>query len=515
MTTEVRERVGQETEETYRVVGQRVPRQDGLPKTCGAPVFTGDLRFNNLLHGACLLSTITCGRVLRIDTSKAVALEGVQAVLTAKDLPAARLFGLAVADQPVLCSDRVNNYAAPIALVAADSLVIARRALELIEVEYEEQPGVFSPIEALQEGAPLAHPGHQKAINGNLLAHVKIRKGEPADQAFAKAEVVVENTYTTQLVDHAFIETETGIAVPDGDGGLTIYAPVQGPFVMRRSVAPVLGLPLHKIRVVVTAVGGGFGGKEDAAVEVAVRAGLLALKTGRPVMFENSREESVFSRPKRSPLIVRRKLGATRDGQLVACKIEIFVDKGPCVSAGGTQPPPLSGSIGKMVVHATGPYEIPNVHVDAYNVLTNNPKTGAMRGLGVPQVHFAAESQIDELANALGISPLRLRLREARHSYSANQMAMLVKVELIEQRLSQLREEFAAGTTNHAKLESELAALHNDLQALERTVQIKTSEYDREREAVWIVLKPGLTAHIEIEVDERDAVLQVPVQAVV
>ncbi len=398
--------------QAFTVVGASVPRGDGLPKAVGHTAFTADLRFDNQLYGACLLTAVSCGQIRRIDTRRAEALDGVAAVMLARDLPGAKTFGTVFPDQPVISEGRVYCAVDVVALVAAESRHAAEKALELIEVEYEELPGVFSPVDALAEGAPLAFPSHPKAVKGNLLAHTKIRKGN-VDEGFARADVVVEGTYSTQFVDHAYLEPDVGIAVPHADGNITLYAPTQAPFILRRIVASVLNLPLNKIRVVAMPVGGGFGGKEESAIDILARAGVLALRTRRPVRMEYTRPESMIARGKRVPTVIRRKLGATRDGRIVAAAIEVFLDKGPYVTLGGVQPPPFGGIQMKMLIHASGPYEIPHVKVDVYNVLTNNPATSMMRGLGVPQVHFACEVQMDELAAALKMDPVALRLRNA------------------------------------------------------------------------------------------------------
>jgi CO/xanthine dehydrogenase Mo-binding subunit len=398
--------------EAFTVVGASVPRGDGLPKAVGHTAFTADLSFDNQLYGACLLAAVPCGRLRRIDTRPAEALDGVVAVMLARDLPGAKTFGTVFPDQPVISEGRVYCAVDVVALVAAESRQTAERALKLIEVEYEELPGVFSPVDAIAEGAPLAFPGHPKAVKGNLLSHTKIRKGN-VDEGFARADVLVEGTYGTQFVDHAYLEPDVGIAVPHADGSITLYAPTQAPFILRRIVAPVLNLPLNKIRVVAMPVGGGFGGKEESAIDILVRAGVLALRTRRPVRMEYSRPESMIARGKRVPTVIRRKLGAARDGRIVAAAIEVFLDKGPYITLGGVQPPPFGGIQMKMLIHASGPYEIPHVKVDVYNVLTNNPASSMMRGLGVPQVHFACEVQMDELAAALKMDPVALRLRNA------------------------------------------------------------------------------------------------------
>lgn len=394
------------------VVGKRVPRKDGLPKVRGAAAFCADLRVENLLYAALVLPPVVPARLAALDLSGALALEGVAAVLTAGDLPAARRFGMVVADMPVIAGDVVRQVGDPVALVAAERQEVAEAAARAVRAEFDPLPGVYSPEEALAPGAPLVHEDYPDRVGGNVYAHYKLRKGDVA-RGWAEAEVVVEDTYRTQHVDHAYLEPEAGLAVPNPDGSLTLHGPTQAPFLVRKALGPVLNLPLNRIRVITTVTGGGFGGKEETSVETLGRAGLLALKTERPVLLQYSRHLSLLIHGKRCPMVFKHRLGARRNGKLCALEVDVLMDKGAYASAGGRPLPNSGGIMKKMLVHITGPYQIPHVRADATSVFTNNPTAVPMRGLGVPQAHFAMESAMDELARRLGMDPWELRMRNA------------------------------------------------------------------------------------------------------
>ena len=281
-----------------------------------------------------------------------------------------------------------------VALVAADSEELAEAAIERIVVDYEPLPGVFTIEAALAPNAPL--------VNGddNLFQHTTVRKGD-IDEGFAQADVIVEQTYRTQSMDHVPMEPEAGLAYVDNLGVLNIITATQYPFRDRRQIAPNVGLPMNRVRVIQAPVGGGFGRKDDITTEI--HAGLLALKTGRPVRLVYTREESLFALTKRHPFTIHYKSGARANGQLTAVEASIYGDSGPYVSLG-------MYVIKKAGIHATGPYFVPNVKVDTYTVTTNNLTGGAMRGFGVLQVAVAHESQMDMLARGLGMSPLKFRM---------------------------------------------------------------------------------------------------------
>jgi len=381
----------------YSTIGKSVVRKDVEAKTLGKACYTGDMKFPGLLYGCALRSPYPHAAIISIDTEAARALPGVQAVLTARDIPGVNLFGLAIADQPVLAADKVRMMGDAVVLVAAETLEIAREALERIKVEYQELPAYFTPEEALAEGAV---PIHDK---GNLLQHTLVRKGN-VEEGFARADVIVENIYDTQRVDHAYIEPETSIAHLGADGVLNVWTSTQYPFRDRRQIAPVLNIPFNRVRVIQMVTGGAFGGKDDITTEI--QASLLAVKTGRPVKVTWSRRESMICSTKRHPMKIWCKTGVTRDGLLTALEGTVYSDKGAYCSIGHF-------ITKKAGLHLSGPYFIPNIKVDTCAVYTNNTICGPYRGFGILQASFAHESQMDILAGRLGIDPLEFRMKNA------------------------------------------------------------------------------------------------------
>jgi CO/xanthine dehydrogenase Mo-binding subunit len=391
---------GRSTE--FSVIGTRIAGLDEKDKVLGNVVFADDFVLPGMLHGKVFRATRASARITRLDVSKARALPGVACVLTAADVPhnesvknvvgQTTEVGLLEAKHQVLARERVRYWGEPIALVAAESLDIARDALKLIEVEYGDLPAVFDPEEAMKPDAPKIHG------NNNVIASWKLRKGDAA-RGFAQADVIVENTYRTPRQEHAHLEPESGVAWTDDMGVINVRYAAQV-IEHYRDIATVLGLPDSRVRVIGTLIGGGFGGKEDVTVEVFLA--LLTWRTGRPVKLTYTREEMGFGRHKRHPYVLRYKTGATKDGKLVALKAEIISDAGAYVYL---SPWVLIYS----TVHSTGPYLIPNVEVDAYSVLTNNVMTSAFRGFGGMQMVVAYEAQMDELAEKLGMDPLELR----------------------------------------------------------------------------------------------------------
>lgn len=380
------------------VVGKRVKRVDVLEKVTGKALFADDLRFEDMLYAKVLRSPLPHAKIKEVDTSLAEELSGVRAVLTARDIPGESTIGILgdpFRDQPVLADEKVRFVGDPIAIVAADSPKIAEEASKLIQVEYGELKPVFDPVEAMREDAPRVHEG------GNIVGHRKIRRGD-VEEGFAKADVIIEGTYKTPFQEHAHLEPEAGVARVDEKENVTVWACTQFPSNVREEIARVLGLSLNKVRVIQTVTGGGFGAKLDISVHCHIA--LLALKTGRPVKLVYTRPESIMTSTKRHPFIIKYKTGATREGKLLAVEVEITGDTGAYASYG---PAVLT----RAAVHATGPYNVPNVKIDAYTVYTNNPICGAMRGFGVPQVAIAHETQMDNLAEKLGIDPIEIRLK--------------------------------------------------------------------------------------------------------
>jgi CO/xanthine dehydrogenase Mo-binding subunit len=376
-------------------IGTSPPRIDAWEKVTGRLEYTGDMKMAGMLHAKILWGPHPHALIRRIDTSAARALLGVHAVLTHEDVPGPNRFGVAVLDQRVLAEGKVRSIGDAVALVAAETEEIAETALGLIVVDYEPLPGVFTIEAALAPDAPLVNDG-----DDNLFQHTTVRKGDIVD-GFAQADVIVEQTYRTQSMDHMPMEPEASLAYLDSMGVLNILTATQYPFRDRRQIAPNVGLPMNKVRVIQAPVGGGFGRKDDITTEI--HAGLLAVKTGRPVRLVYTREESLFALTKRHPFTIHYKSGARADGRLTAVEASIYGDSGPYMSLG-------MYVIKKAGIHATGPYFVPNVKVDTYTVITNNLTGGAMRGFGVLQIAVAHESQMDMLARAIGMSPVEFRL---------------------------------------------------------------------------------------------------------
>jgi len=374
-------------------VGRPFPRPDAQAKATGEAVFAADLYFEGMLHGKVLRSRYPHARVLRVDVSKAKALPGVVAVLTATDVPGARNHGLLRNDWPVLAYDKVRYMGDAIALVAAENEETAEAALKLIEVDYEPLPVVSSAEAALAEDAPRIHEG------GNILKHLAFHRGD-VEAAFAQADIIIENEYRTPAGDHCFLEPEASVATVDDRGSVTVYTGSQIPFEDQRQIAASLALPRDQVRVVQTQVGGAFGGKED--IHTQIHAALLAQATGRPVKLVFTRQESLIVHPKRHATVIRLKTGATREGKLLAIQAHIIGDTGAYASLG-------EAVMTRTATHVSGPYAVPNFKVDCYAVYTNNPPAGAYRGFGVPQAAFAVETQMDILAEKLGMSPFALR----------------------------------------------------------------------------------------------------------
>lgn len=390
---------------TLAVAGTSAQRVDDPLKVTGKLKYGADYPDLGFLHGKILRSPLPHALIKSINTSKAAELEGVVAVLTAQDVPGRNGFGAIIPDQPVICGDKVRFVGDGVALVAAESEKIAHQALALIEVEYEPLPAVFDPRQALAEDAPQIHE------KGNRLSYDKLVKGD-VEAGFAEADVIIERNYDVPFLEHAYLEPDMTMAIPQPDGTMLVEGPMQAPFTTRRNVAPVLGLSINKVRCRQIHMGGGFGGKEDSPIDLGCRAAVLAHHTGRPVRMVLEREEITLQTAKRHPMIMEVKIGAKADGTLTAFQGVIYDEQGAYASLGPKIPPAGGSHVHSMVMMA-GPYEIPNVKVDAYLAYTNHPYGGAMRGFGAPQVHIAHEQIMDELAAELGLSPLEIRRKNA------------------------------------------------------------------------------------------------------
>ena len=380
-------------------VGTSAPRIDGVPKVLGSFAYGSDLWTEGMLFGATVRSPHPSARIRSIDTSAALALEGVRSVLTAQDLPAKRTYGLEFADQPVLAWDVVRYAGEPVAIVAADHPEQARLAAAAVRVDYQPLPAVTDMEAALRPDAP------QVSELGNVLRHVHIVHGDPA----AQADVWVEGYYEVGMQDQAPLGPEAGLAIPAADGGVDLYVSTQWLHVDRAQIAPCLGLPEEKVRLYCAGVGGAFGSREDLHMQI--HACLLALATGRPVKMSYGREESFYGHVHRHPARIWARTGARRDGTLVNVQVRLVIDAGAYTSSS-------PAVILNASTFAAGPYEVPNALIDGTAVYTNNPPCGAMRGFGAVQVCFAYEGQMDKLAAALGMDPVELRVRNALHTGS-------------------------------------------------------------------------------------------------
>ena len=385
-------------------IGQSVRRVDAVGKVTGETAYPGDINMDGQLWMKIRFSDRVHARITKIDTSRAEAYPGVVAVYTAKDVPVNE-YGLIMPDQPVLCgpdsakegADIVRCLADQVAVVVADSEEAAVAAVKLIEIDYEELPGVFDVFDAMADGAPQLHPHAEN----NVLVHYRIRYGE-IDSAWERADVIVEGEYRTGWQEHAYLQPEAGLGYIDDSGRVTVLVAGQWVHEDREQVAHALGLPEEQVRIIYPAIGGAFGGREDMSVQIVLA--LAAMKLQRPVKIIWSREESILGHHKRHPTVIRAKWGATRDGKVIAAEAQVYGDAGAYAYT-------TTKVLGNANLMVSGPYEIPNVKVDTYGVYTNNIPCGAFRGFGGPQGAFAAEGQMNKLAEALGMDPVELRAR--------------------------------------------------------------------------------------------------------
>lgn len=385
----------------HKSVGHTHTRHDGVDKVIGTAVFTDDLVFDGMLHAKVRRAMIPHGILTKLDISKAKAFKGVAAVLTADDVPGEKTHGLVIYDWPVMVGvgERVRYVGDAIAIIAAETLEIAEQASALIEAEFDLQPVITNPVMARQEGVPQIHE------KGNLLKHIKVRKGD-LEKGFAESDVILEHTFHTPMYDHAFIEPECSIGVPLADGRMEIYCGSQIPYQDRTQVARAMGWDEARVRIVGQLMGGGFGGKEDVMGQIHVA--MLADATKRPVKLLFDRHESLLVHPKRHATQIRVKIGAKKDGRIVACETELYGDTGAYASLG-------EKVMTRATTHSAGPYDIEHVRADCYAMYTNNPPAGAFRGFGVTQSAFAVESMMDMLAEKLNIDPIELRRMNALH----------------------------------------------------------------------------------------------------
>ncbi len=392
---------------TYNSIGKSMPRVDARGKATGETPYSGDLSMKGMSQMKILFAGRPHARVKWIKTGKAEAAPGVIAVFTAKDVPVNE-YGLQWQDQPALCgpgtskpgADVVRFVGDQIAVVVAQTEAQAAEAVKLIEVGYEDLPVVTDPIEAMKPESPRLH---EEIGDSNICVHYRIRKGN-VEEAFVKADVIVESEYRTPVQEHAYLQPEAGLAYIDEDGRITVACGGQWTHEDQEQIAHALNLPLDRIRVVYPAIGGAFGGREDMSVQIVLA--LAAWKLQRPVKIVWSRQESILGHGKRHAAVLRAKWGATKDGKVIAIENEIIGD-------GGAYMYTTNKVLGNSTITSTGPYFIPNVKTDVYGVYTNNVPGAAFRGFGAPQALFMAEMQMNKLAEKLGMDPVEFRLKNA------------------------------------------------------------------------------------------------------
>jgi len=417
------------------LIGTSVPKIDGPAKVTGAAIYTDDLFRPRMLQAALLGSPYPHARILRYDVAAARALPGVRAVLTADDLPPHNI-GHTFRDEPILARGKVRYVGEPVVAVAAENLDLARAALQLVDVEYEELPAVFDVDEAMAPGAPLLHEELAAYVrmvdspfDGNVVAHIELETGDLA-AAWAACDVIVDGEYEVPAINHLYLETCGALAEVDGTGKITVWCSTQQVFGTQAAVATALGLPMTKVRCIAPAVGGGFGGK---FITIEPITAALALATRRPVKLVLTRDEDMSMMRSRHAARIRMKTGARRDGTLLCRDTEIVLNGGAYADM---SPVVLEASV--LLAH--GPYRIPHVRNVGRAVYTNRLRASAMRGFGVMQTAFAGESQLDELAARLGLDPVALRIRNALHSGDRNMGSHLLPVCHIAECLSKINE---------------------------------------------------------------------------
>jgi len=394
-------------------IGRKLPRVDGAAKATGRARFGADIHLPGMLYAKFLRSPYPHAVIKRIDYRRALELEGVMAVITSEDFPpparprvtVAGEIGINIPDirRAILAEGKVLYHGHAVAAVAAVSPHIAEDALELIEVEYEPLPVVEDPLAAMDPEAPLLHPdlytrtlGERPERPSNIAAILEMARGD-VEAGFREADVVLENTFRTQMVHQGFLEPQAAAVLVEPDGRVTVWTTTQGPFIVRAALCALFGLPQNRVRVIPMEVGGGFGGKINPLGEAV--AYLLARKSGRPVKVVLTREEVLKSTYPGSPAVITIRTGARRDGRLTALEARLVFDAG-CFPGG-----PLPGAS----ISGFAPYRVPNLKITAYDVVTNKPKIGALRAPGATQATFALESQMDMMAEALNLDPLEFR----------------------------------------------------------------------------------------------------------
>ncbi|MCP4583615.1 MAG: xanthine dehydrogenase family protein [candidate division Zixibacteria bacterium] len=379
------------------VVGKRVARSEGIHRVTGTGLFADDLKYHGMLHAAVVRSPVARGIIRKIDTESISRRTGINGVYTFKDIPGRNAIPIVIDDQPFLAEKSVNYIGEPVAVVVADSRRVARAAAQTAELSIKKLTPVIDLLEARN------HPDIHIFGNDNIYKHMKVKRGD-TESAFKACNVIIENEYRTPYQEHAYIEPQAMIAIPFPDGSLEIRGAMQCPFYVRKAVTTITGLPESKVRVIQCATGGAFGGKEDVPSLLACQVALPALKLQKPVKLLYDRTEDMISMSKRHPAWIRCKSGASKDGVLRAAEVEYVIDGGAYATLSAVV-------LFRGTAHSIGPYRCENVDVDSYAVATNKVPCGAFRGFGSPQVLFAAESQMDQLAARLGLDPVEFRKR--------------------------------------------------------------------------------------------------------
>jgi CO/xanthine dehydrogenase Mo-binding subunit len=392
------------TQERTTLIGAGLPRPDAVDKARGDAKYVDDLAFPGMLHGWVVRSPLPHAKILSVDSASVLANSDVDCLVTHEDVPGSNVVHVIYDDQPALARDVVRYVGEPVALVAASSRKAAKLAAEGMHIQYEELPVVSDPVEALRPESPIIVSLTEAAEGGgNLFNEMVLYKGD-ADAGFAEADVIVEGNYRTGYQEHAYIETQGAIAVPEDSGGMALYASMQCPFYVQRAVSKVLGLPMSKIRVIQTTTGGAFGGKEDVPSQICSLAALMAWKAQRPVKLVLDRGEDVLTTSKRHPSRVRYRTGAKSDGTITAIDVDVILNAGAYQTLS-------SAVLWRSVCTAAGPYRIPHIRVNAKSVATNTVPNGAFRGFGSPQVIFPHEAQMDRLAEKLNMDRAEIRRR--------------------------------------------------------------------------------------------------------
>jgi CO/xanthine dehydrogenase Mo-binding subunit len=376
----------------FSIIGKKMPRHNAIEQSQGKLIYGNDLERPNMLYAKALFSEYSHAKILDVDISAAEKMPGVASVITAKDIPN-NIFGISHIDQPILAEDKVRYKGDAIAVVAAESELIAQKAVDAIKVSYEELPAVYDPEEAMKAEAPLVHE------TGNVAARVKIKNGD-IEKGFAEADLIVEEVFKTPKVIHGQIETHITMVEMDYDGKYIIWANGSRPFLYATHYARVMNLKMTDFQIKTPAVGGGFGSKNEIIAEPWLS--VMAKKTGRPVKMVFTRTEEFQSTTVRHPYIMTYKTGVKKDGTITARSVNIVSDSGAYVGYG-------KATLTKASIHCMGPYVVPHMEVDSALVYTNTAVGGAMRGFGVPQVCFAYETHTDSIAKQLGMDPVEFR----------------------------------------------------------------------------------------------------------